>query len=60
MVMLTVRSLTGNLFESFGHEQLVFLAIVLALEDRQVRRSIVAEASTPAPAYDDALGAPAI
>ena len=34
MIMLLVRSTTGNLFESFGHEQLVFLAIALALEDR--------------------------
>jgi O-antigen ligase len=40
MVLLTVRSLTGNLFESFGHEQLVFLAIALAIEDRSVRRSV--------------------
>jgi O-antigen ligase len=60
MVMLTVRSLTGNLFESFGHEQLVFLAIVLALEDRRVRRTLVAETSTAASQHDDAaLGAPA-
>jgi hypothetical protein len=30
---LTVRSLTGNLFESFGQEQLIFLALILAIED---------------------------
>ena len=33
LVAMSARSITGNLFESFGHEQLVFLAILLALED---------------------------
>ncbi len=45
MVVLTIRSLTGNLFESFGHEQLVFLAIVLALEDRRSPPSTASRAA---------------
>jgi O-antigen ligase len=59
VVSLTVRSLTGNLFESFGHEQLVFVAIVLALEDRRMRRSIAAGPPAAAAESEGVLAAPA-
>jgi O-antigen ligase len=59
MVLLIVRSLTGNLFESFGHEQLVFLAIVLALEDPRVRRAVAAGPPALAAEYDGVFAAPA-